>query len=333
MWAAPFGGSSAMHVDIRAGAARLTGSAPARSTSIAWIARLAGLARRLLRHRQGQPRVRVSSSERLAGVAAERHRPGGGDPLRRARVAGDFRRRVPGQRADHRLGARLPRHRRRQHARGAGGRLAGDAIRARLAGVRDREHGAAIRLLRRPGGADRERDARRRQPRPRRPRGVGAVRPDLAHLVDRRHGRRDPDRAHPPDLEPGALAQSPRPRPARRDRGRGGGDDVGRRGSCSAECCRLPSIGYPSFFICFPPLLWPVFRLGRPGTVAALGALAGVALVGTIAGHGPFAQFDLNTSLLLVQLFTAHHHRDEPGAGGVGGRAQPSLGGAAAQRA
>ncbi|HEX2465114.1 MAG TPA: MASE1 domain-containing protein, partial [Thermoanaerobaculia bacterium] len=61
---------------------------------------------------------------------------------------------------------------------------------------------------------------------------------------------------------------------------------------------------YPSFFICFPPLLWPVFRLGRPGTVAALGALAGVALAGTVAGHGPFAQFDLNTSLLLVQLFT-----------------------------
>jgi integral membrane sensor domain MASE1 len=66
-----------------------------------------------------------------------------------------------------------------------------------------------------------------------------------------------------------------------------------------------PFDAYPIAFLCFPPLLWPVFRLGRPGTAAALGALASSALWGTLEGHGPFAGFELNTSLLLVQTFTA----------------------------
>jgi PAS domain S-box-containing protein len=69
----------------------------------------------------------------------------------------------------------------------------------------------------------------------------------------------------------------------------------------------LPALlaGLPVAFLCFPPLLWPVFRLGRSGTVAALGALAAVALAGTLRGDGPFAQYDLNTSLLLLQAFLA----------------------------
>jgi PAS domain S-box-containing protein len=66
-----------------------------------------------------------------------------------------------------------------------------------------------------------------------------------------------------------------------------------------------PYDGYPTAFLCFPPLLWPVFRLGRRGTVAALFTLAATALVGTLRGHGPFALLDLNDSLLMLQAFVA----------------------------
>jgi PAS domain S-box-containing protein len=62
---------------------------------------------------------------------------------------------------------------------------------------------------------------------------------------------------------------------------------------------------YPTAYLCFPPLLWPVFRLGHRGTVLAVFALAAVGLVGTLRGHGPFAQHDLNDSLLLLQGFLA----------------------------
>jgi PAS domain S-box-containing protein len=66
-----------------------------------------------------------------------------------------------------------------------------------------------------------------------------------------------------------------------------------------------PYDGYPTAFLCFPSLLWPVFRLGQRGTVAALFTLAAAALVGTLRGHGPFALHDLNDSLLVLQAFIA----------------------------
>ena len=62
---------------------------------------------------------------------------------------------------------------------------------------------------------------------------------------------------------------------------------------------------YPTSFLAFPPLLWPVFRLGQRGTVLAILVLAGVALAGTLVGLGPFASPYLGDSLVVLQAFVA----------------------------
>jgi signal transduction histidine kinase len=59
----------------------------------------------------------------------------------------------------------------------------------------------------------------------------------------------------------------------------------------------------PLAFICLPSLLWAAFRFGPRETATVNFALAGVAIVGTLRGMGPFARTDPNASLLLLQSF------------------------------
>ncbi len=63
--------------------------------------------------------------------------------------------------------------------------------------------------------------------------------------------------------------------------------------------------GVPVELLCMPVLLWPAFRLGRRASSAALLLLAGIAVVGTLAGHGPFVRATPFASLTIVQLFVA----------------------------
>jgi diguanylate cyclase (GGDEF)-like protein len=60
---------------------------------------------------------------------------------------------------------------------------------------------------------------------------------------------------------------------------------------------------YPLIFLALPLLLWPAFRFGpREASSAAL-VLAGIAVLGTLQGHGPFALGTPNESLLQLQSF------------------------------
>jgi signal transduction histidine kinase/integral membrane sensor domain MASE1/CheY-like chemotaxis protein len=51
------------------------------------------------------------------------------------------------------------------------------------------------------------------------------------------------------------------------------------------------------------PLLWAAFRFGQRGAVTSAFIMAGIALVGTLHGVGPFAHVDPNDSLLHLQAF------------------------------
>ena len=57
----------------------------------------------------------------------------------------------------------------------------------------------------------------------------------------------------------------------------------------------------PSTF--FPLLIWAALRFGRLGSVTAIAALSGMAIIRTVQQAGPFARESLNESLLLVQVF------------------------------
>jgi signal transduction histidine kinase len=57
----------------------------------------------------------------------------------------------------------------------------------------------------------------------------------------------------------------------------------------------------PSTF--FPLLIWAALRFGRLGSVTAVAALSGMAIIKTVQQAGPFARESLNESLLLVQVF------------------------------
>ncbi len=60
---------------------------------------------------------------------------------------------------------------------------------------------------------------------------------------------------------------------------------------------------YPLIFLALPLLLWPAFRLGPREAASAALVLAGIAMVGTLKGHGPFARSSPNESLLELQSF------------------------------
>ena len=61
--------------------------------------------------------------------------------------------------------------------------------------------------------------------------------------------------------------------------------------------------GYPLEFLCIPPLVFAAFRFGQREAAACVALLALLAIVGTLAGHGPFARDSQNESLLLLQAF------------------------------
>ncbi len=58
---------------------------------------------------------------------------------------------------------------------------------------------------------------------------------------------------------------------------------------------------YNRLYILVPFLLWAVFRLGQRGLITCLTVLTTCAILGTISGHGPFVNANMNDSLL--QLF------------------------------
>ena len=62
---------------------------------------------------------------------------------------------------------------------------------------------------------------------------------------------------------------------------------------------------YPLSFLILPILVWIAFWLGPRETSAALLLLAGIAIWGTLHGHGPFIYPNPNESLLLLQGFLA----------------------------
>jgi len=62
--------------------------------------------------------------------------------------------------------------------------------------------------------------------------------------------------------------------------------------------------GYPLEFLCDAPLIWAAFRFRPRRAHLATCLLAGIAIYGTLRGHGPFVRASANDSLLLAQAFT-----------------------------
>ncbi len=60
---------------------------------------------------------------------------------------------------------------------------------------------------------------------------------------------------------------------------------------------------YPLIFLALPLLLWPAFRFGPREAASAAVVLAGIAVAGTLRGHGPFTHGSPNESLLELQSF------------------------------
>jgi integral membrane sensor domain MASE1 len=60
---------------------------------------------------------------------------------------------------------------------------------------------------------------------------------------------------------------------------------------------------YPRGFMCIPPLLWAAVRFGPREAISASVALSGIAIWGTLLGHGPTIVASLNDSLLLSLAF------------------------------
>jgi len=61
--------------------------------------------------------------------------------------------------------------------------------------------------------------------------------------------------------------------------------------------------GYPLEFLCIPPLVFAAFRFGQREAATCVALLAALAILGTLAGEGPFARESQNVSLLLLQAF------------------------------
>jgi integral membrane sensor domain MASE1 len=67
----------------------------------------------------------------------------------------------------------------------------------------------------------------------------------------------------------------------------------------------LQSKNYPLAFLCIPILAWIAFRFSQREAATAIVILAGIALVGTLNGLGPFVVASPNSSLLILQSFLA----------------------------
>ncbi len=58
-------------------------------------------------------------------------------------------------------------------------------------------------------------------------------------------------------------------------------------------------------YLIFPFVLWAALRLGQQGATAAVCLVSGIAIWGTVQGLGPFSLESKNSSLVLLQTFTA----------------------------
>jgi len=62
---------------------------------------------------------------------------------------------------------------------------------------------------------------------------------------------------------------------------------------------------YPLAFVCGPLILWTAFRLTQRETITGILVLLGIALWGTLHGHGPYQLGSVNQSLLILQAWAA----------------------------
>lgn len=62
---------------------------------------------------------------------------------------------------------------------------------------------------------------------------------------------------------------------------------------------------FPLEFVCPPIVLWAALRFGRRETVLVNFVLLGIAMHGSLNGHGPFVLTDRNESLILLQSYMA----------------------------
>lgn len=58
---------------------------------------------------------------------------------------------------------------------------------------------------------------------------------------------------------------------------------------------------YPLEYIIFPFMIWAAFRFGQPGTTLITLVVSSIAIVGTVAGYGPFVR--VHEDLMLLQSF------------------------------
>lgn len=66
---------------------------------------------------------------------------------------------------------------------------------------------------------------------------------------------------------------------------------------------QLLGAGRPAAYLMSPPLIWAAVRFGPRGAVSAVSLSAVIAIYGTVAQRGPFVREDLETSLLMLQVF------------------------------
>ncbi len=59
-----------------------------------------------------------------------------------------------------------------------------------------------------------------------------------------------------------------------------------------------------SMYLLFPPLVWATMRFGQRGVTASVASVSTIAVLGTVAGHGPFSRAEL-PGLLELQSFMA----------------------------
>jgi diguanylate cyclase (GGDEF)-like protein len=60
---------------------------------------------------------------------------------------------------------------------------------------------------------------------------------------------------------------------------------------------------YPLVFFLLPMILWAVLRFHSAGAINAVFVISAIAVLGSLAGSGPFARGNVNESLLLLQVF------------------------------
>jgi diguanylate cyclase (GGDEF)-like protein len=64
-------------------------------------------------------------------------------------------------------------------------------------------------------------------------------------------------------------------------------------------------LDYPLSFLPMPVFIWAAFRFDRRGAAMSVAIVYIVAVIGTLKGYGPFAQFPWNHSLVYLQVFTS----------------------------